>query len=199
MFYVYLTCFLVGGPLLVVQFLLSLLGFGHQHDAGGDHDVHGGDHDAHNSDHHDAHGTGHDGYVTWFVGLLTLRTIAAALTFFGLAGMKASTDFDWPLALAVALAGGGAAFAMAAWMMKMLNKLKADGTVRMERAVGKNGTVYLTVPANKAGAGKITLNLQNRTVEYQAITSAGELPTGAKIVVTAIVSPDTVEVVLATS
>ena len=41
MLYVYWTCFLVGAPLLVVQFLLSLLGFGHHHhDAGGDHDVH---------------------------------------------------------------------------------------------------------------------------------------------------------------
>jgi hypothetical protein len=198
MFYVYLTCFLVGAPLLVVQFLLGLLGFGHFHDTAGDHDVHGGDHDAHASDHHDAHGSGEDSYVTWFVGLLTLRTIAAALTFFGLAGMKASLDLDWLLALAVAVAGGAAAFALVAWMMNLLNKLKADGTVRMERAVGKNGTVYLTVPAAKAGAGKVTLNLQNRTVEYQAITPAGELPTGAKVVVTAIVSADTVEVVPAT-
>jgi hypothetical protein len=199
MLYVYWTCFLVGGPLLVVQFLLSLLGFGHQHDAGGDHDVHGGDQDGHASDHHDAHGTGHDGYVTWFVGLLTLRTIAAALTFFGLAGLSASTNLDESMALAVAVAGGAAAFVIVAWLMKTMNKLKADGTIHIERAVGKNGTVYLTVPANKAGAGKITLNLQNRTVEYQAITSAGELPTGAKVVVTAIVNPDTVEVVLATS
>jgi hypothetical protein len=198
MLYVYWTCFLVGSPLLVVQFLLSLLGFGHHHDAGGDHDVHGGDHDTHASDHHDAHGAGHDSYVTWFVGLLTLRTIAAALTFFGLAGMRASLSLEAPVAFAVAVAGGAAAFAIVAWMMKMLNKLKADGTVRIERAVGKNGTVYLTVPAAKAGAGKVTLNLQNRTVEYQAITPAGELPTGAKVVVTAIVSPDTVEVVPAT-
>jgi hypothetical protein len=198
MFYVYLTSFLVGAPLLVVQFLLGLLGFGHHDDGGGDHDVHGGDHDAHVSGHHDAHGTGHDGYVTWFVGLLTLRTIAAALTFFGLAGMKASADLDAPLALAVAVAGGAAAFMIVAWLMKTMNKLKADGTVHIERAVGKNGTVYLTVPARKAGAGKVTLNLQNRTVEYQAITPEGELPTGAKVVVTAIVSADTIEVVPAT-
>jgi hypothetical protein len=198
MLYVYWTCFLVGSPLLVVQFLLSLLGFGHHPDAGGDHDVQGGDHDQHTGGHHDAHGTGHDNYVTWFVGLLTLRTIAAALTFFGLAGMRASQSLEAPVALAVAVAGGAAAFAIVAWMMKMLNQLKADGTVRIERAVGKNGTVYLTVPAAKAGAGKVTLNLQNRTVEYQAITPAGELPTGAKVVVTAIVSPDTVEVVPAT-
>jgi hypothetical protein len=194
MTYVYLICFLVGSPLLVVQFLLSLLGFGHQDAPGGDHDFHSGDHDAHASGHQDVHDSGHDSYVTWFVGLLSLRTLAAALTFFGLAGLSASMNLQEPMVLAVAVAGGAAAFVIVAWLMKTMNKLKADGTVRMERAVGKNGTVYLTVPANKAGAGKVTLNLQNRTVEYQAITPAGELPTGAKVVVTAIVSADTVEV-----
>ena len=63
--------------------------------------------------------------------------------------------------------------------------------------MGKTGTVYLTIPGNRAGAGKVQLNLQNRTVEYQAVTSQEALPNGAKIVVTSVVSRDTVEVALA--
>ena len=45
--------------------------------------------------------------------------------------------------------------------------------------------------------GKVTLRLQNRTVEYQALTPHGALPTGSPVVVTAVLGPDTVEVAAA--
>jgi hypothetical protein len=41
----------------------------------------------------------------------------------------------------------------------------------------------------------VTLRLQNRTVEYQALTPHDALPTGSKVVVTGVLGPDTVEVV----
>jgi len=78
--------------------------------------------------------------------------------------------------------------------MRTLSRLRSDGTVRIERAVGKSGTVYLTVPAQRAGVGKVTLNLQNRTLECQAVTARSELATGAKVVVVSVIGPDTVEV-----
>ena len=49
--------------------------------------------------------------------------------------------------------------------------------------MGTRGTVYLPVPASKSGVGKVHVSLQNRTMEYKAITSQQQLPTGAKIVV----------------
>ena len=64
-------------------------------------------------------------------------------------------------------------------------------------AVGKIGTVYLRVPGRRGGAGKVHLNVQNRTVEYLAMTDADELPTGSRVSVVAVVSPDTVEVIAA--
>jgi hypothetical protein len=83
--------------------------------------------------------------------------------------------------------------------MKALYRLRADGTVRIERAVGRTGTVYLSVPGNKAGLGKVLLNVQNRTVEYQALTPHQTLPAGSPVVVLAVVNADTVEVALATT
>ena len=83
---------------------------------------------------------------------------------------------------------------LVAELMRALRGLRSDGTVRVERSVGQRGTVYLTIPGGKAGAGKVTLTLQNRTMEYQAITADQELPTGAKIVVVSVVGPNTVEV-----
>jgi membrane protein implicated in regulation of membrane protease activity len=195
---VYLVCFLVGGTVMVCQFLLSLFGLGGHHDVGDGHDV---GHDFHAGDHdtaHDAHGHDqlHDAAQNWFVGVLTFRTITAALTFFGLGGLATVKSemlgAGWSAAVAAA-AGLGALF-LVAWIMRSLSRLQSEGTARIERAVGQSGTVYLTVPGNKTGLGKVQLNLQNRTVEYQAVTPQQTLPTGTKIVVTAVVGKDTVEV-----
>ena len=118
------------------------------------------------------------------------------MAFFGLAGLTAGPRLaDEALTLGVALGAGAAALLAVAWMMKALYRLRADGTVRMDRAVGRTGTVYLTIPPGKAGVGKVTLTLQNRTVECQAVTQREQtLPTGAKVVVVAVLGPDTVEV-----
>jgi hypothetical protein len=194
---IYLVCAIVGGTLLVLQLLMGLLGLGHHDDVGGDHDLHdaSGDHDAHGTDHDHTHEQ-HGGAGSWFLSVLTFRSIVAALTFFGLVGLTASRNLkhEAPISLALAVAAGLAALFLVAYLMRMLHRLKSDGTVHIERAVGRSGTVYLTIPGQKAGMGKVTLSLQNRLVEYQAVTPHPQLPTGAKIVVTAILGPDTVEV-----
>jgi hypothetical protein len=195
---VYLICFLAGGTLMVCQFLLSLVGIGGHHDVGDSHDLggheaaHGGPGDDAHDGHHDSH---HEAVSSWFVSLLTFRTLVAALTFFGLAGLAGTQQWgDGPTTRLIAMAAGAGAMVLVAALMRSLSRLRAEGTVRMERAVGKAGTVYLPIPGRKAGTGKIMLNLQNRTVECQAITAENELPTGAPVVVVAVISPDTVEV-----
>jgi hypothetical protein len=211
--YFYLVCALFGGVLMLCQFLLGLLGIGGDHgtDAGhdfhdaGDHDFHDtGGHDGHDAGGHDGHGeqghghdTHHPGQSSWFVGVLSFRSIVAALTLFGLAGLSATENFNLgPLqSLSLAVAGGAAALFLVAYLMRSLYKLRAEGTVRMQRAVGQTGTVYVTIPGQKAGMGKVMLTLQNRTVECQAVTPDKQLPTGAKIVVTSVLSSDTVEVI----
>jgi serine/threonine protein kinase len=191
---VYTICAALGGTLLALQFLMSLFGLGH-HDVGG-HDFHDfAGHDGANGGDHDV---SHDSQMSWFVGVLTFRTLVAALTFFGLAGRAAAAAEASPAdSFALALAAGAAALFGVAFLMRSLSRLKAEGTVHMQRAVGQTGTVYLSVPGHKAGAGKVHLNLQNRTVECQAVTPQELLPTGAKVVVVGLVSPGTVEVVLA--
>ena len=96
--------------------------------------------------------------------------------------------------LLVAVAAGAAAMSAVYWMMQACTELQADGTVRIQRAVGQHGNVYLRIPANRSGSGKIQFNLQNRTMEYLAVTSGPELPTGTKVVVVGVVNPTTLEV-----
>jgi hypothetical protein len=197
---VFLLCAIVGGTLLICQFALGLLGFGH-HDVGGhDVDVHAEvPHDAgHDGAHDHEHDADHDHGHSWFVGVLTFRAVVAALTFFGLAGMAATSRGLEPLpSLGVALAAGAGALALVALLMRSMARLRAEGNVRIDRAVGQTGTVYLSIPGYKTGAGKVHLKLQNRIVEYQAITALDELPTGALVVVVSVAGPGTVEVAAA--
>jgi hypothetical protein len=195
----YLVCAVLGVTVLAFQFLMGILGLGHHHDLGDGHDFHDGgghDHDGHDHDGHAAH----EHATSRFARVLTLRTLVAGLAFFGLAGLAASAGQLPPAAaFAIALGAGAGALYGVAWLMGTLQRLRAEGTARIEGAVGQTGTVYLTIPAARAGAGKVLLNLQNRTVEYQAVTAAASLPTGTPVTVVAVVSPGTVEVIEAHS
>jgi hypothetical protein len=164
---------------------------------GDSHDIAG--HEAHAGAEHEAQdghqGGHHETISSWFMRLLTIRTLMAALIFFGLAGLYGNSRWpEGPVTPLFALAAGAGAMVLVGSIMRALSRLRAEGTVRMDRAVGRGGTVYLPIPAQKAGAGRVLLNLQNRTVECQAITADKELPTGAPVVVVAVISPDTVEV-----
>jgi len=217
----FVVCAAVGATVLVLQFLLALVGLGGDalgvelpHDFG--HDLGGVDHDF---DASVVHGDiGHDGPAaaehveahvplqhsatghmprgsTWLFRVLSLRTIVAALAFFGLAGRAAEAADCTPFtAFLIAVAAGlGAMYAVYA-MLRGIRSLRAEGTARIHRAVGQQAKVYLRIPAQQKGAGKIQINLQNRTMEYLAMTPGEAIPSGATVVVTKIVGSDTVEV-----
>ncbi len=195
---VFLICAAVGGTILACQLLMTLLGFagdmadidvpddfddGGDLDLGGDADVDG---DAGDAAHHD---------TTWMAGVLSFRTLVAAATFFGLAGMAArGAGFSQPGQVGIALAAGVGAMYGVYYLMRSIYRLKADGTVRVGHTVGRQGTVYLRIPGQKAGSGKVQLSVQKRTMEYLAMTSGEALPTGTKVTVVDVITSDTVEV-----
>lgn len=202
---VFIFCAAAGGTVLVAQFLLSLIGIGGHafgvdvphdmgHGFGGDfHGDTGGGFHGDAAGHHDTSADHSD--TMWIFKVLSFRAIVAALAFFGLAGLAADAA-DAPVSTTwlVALGSGAAAIAAVYWMMRGLQELRADGTVRVQRAPGHHGVVYLPVPGENAGSGKIQINLQNRTAEYSAVTAGPELATGTKIVVVRVLDPMTVEV-----
>src|SRR4051794_39501567 len=73
---VFQICAGLGATLLICEIVAGMLGFGHDHDTdiGGDTDT---DHD-----HADGHGNS-------LLGMLTVRTVTAAVLFFGLGGLSA--------------------------------------------------------------------------------------------------------------
>jgi membrane protein implicated in regulation of membrane protease activity len=186
----FLVCAGVGATILLLQVLAGALGIGGDHADPGHHEFGTG--------HGDADHDGGDG--NWFLGLLTFRAVCAAVAFFGLAGLSARYyALPETAQLATAALGGFAALYLVATLMKLLYRMKADGGVRINHAVGKTGTVYLRVPGHNAGPGKVTVSVQNRTVELEAFTAATELPTGTPVRVVAVRGPSSVEVTHATS
>jgi hypothetical protein len=187
---VYLTCAVLGGTIFVCQFIMTLLGMGGGHELGADHDATADD----GADGHDDAG-GHEAATQWLVGVLSFRTVTAAVTFFGLGGMAATQSHAGPgIAVAAASLSGFAALYLVAWTMRLLGRLRADGTAHIERALGQPALVYLTIPGRKQGTGKVTVTVQNRTMEYLALTGHDDLPTGTPVTVVAVVGQDTVEV-----
>ncbi|MDY3554343.1 hypothetical protein R5W24_003463 [Gemmata sp. JC717] len=176
---VFLVCAITGGTLVVCLLVAGLFGFGSEHDI---------DHDADT----DADDAGHGNAL---FGMLSVRALTSSLLFFGLGGMTARYyGADELAAFGAALGSGAGVLYLVAAALRAMKRLRSDGTVRVERAVGTTGTVYLRVPGERTGCGKVHLALQNRTVEYQAVTAGGELPTGRPVKVVAVVSADTVEV-----
>lgn len=211
--YVFIVCAAIGGTILIIQFLMTLIGLGGHafdvdmpadigHGFGGFGDVHiGAGHDAigdvhvdHPGDIDDSSAAIHHG-STWLFSVLSFRTVVAALAFFGLAGLAAqSANASTPNVILISVGAGAAAMFAVYWMMRGIQSLQAEGTVRLSRAVGQHGNVYLRIPATRSGSGKVQFSLQNRTMEYLAITSGPEIPTGAKVVVVGVINPTTLEV-----
>jgi hypothetical protein len=210
---------IIGGAVLLFQFVMMLLGLGHHgHDLAGVHhaDVSGGTfHDGDFSGGGDAgHATGHDSgwhhdgttdathtSSSWFYEIISIRTLAAAATFFGLAGKTAQAYGYSPIGSFVfAAAAGAGAMYIVYWLFKQVYRLQHTGTENIRNAIGAPAVVYVPIPGKRAGAGKVTFKLQNRSVEYLAVTEdENRLSTGEKVIIDAIVSPDTVRVIRATS
>lgn len=114
--------------------------------------------------------------------LLSLRSIIAFAAIGAWVCYTLCYMLDWYYALIIAIACGfGAACAMAAAIMGM-EKLQGNGNLDPNNAIGKVGTVYLTVPPSRNGKGKVNVLIQERYAEYEAITNDDEaLKTASQI------------------
>lgn len=200
---IFLVAAVAGGTVLVCQFLLTLLGMGHDgggigHHMGGD--FHG---DAHlGGDFHAGHsGAGHTDAnqhtsASRVFSVISFRTIVAATAFFGVSGEAAlSAGYEASTAFVLAVIVGAFAMYGMYWLMRLIASLDSSGNERIGNAIGRRATVYLRIPATRSGAGKVQLSMQNRIVEYQAFTDDTEtLQAGESVEVVDVASGDTVYV-----
>ena len=107
------------------------------------------------------------------LGGLKILTLRGVLAFFSIGGW---TTFlfaeEVPNWLAVLFGGlaGTAAMVLLAYVFKQIYRLESSGNLDYKSTVGKSAVVYLRIPKNKSGTGKIMMNHQERMVEIDAIT-----------------------------
>ena len=206
---IFIITAVVGGTVMVCQFVLILMGMSDHGDIGGSGldvdasgDFHaGGGHDGGLAgDHHTSVATAADAQLhpdsSWLFGVLSFRTLVTAAAFFGLAGMAGLRSGLTPTAsLVVAMVAGLAAMYGMYWLMRSISGLASSGNQRIGNALGRRATVYIPIPAEQKGAGKVQLSMQNRIVEFQAVTDEPErLKTGETVEVVAVAGSDTLHV-----
>ena len=125
-------------------------------------------------------------------GSLRLLTMQTVITFL--------TVFSWVTIICVSaglpgVAGGliGAVcgivmMLVVARMVQMSRKLVENGAIVLRNAIGETASVYVPVPGRNDGTGKITMQLQGRFCEFDAVNSGdAPLPTGAQVLVVDVV------------
>jgi membrane protein implicated in regulation of membrane protease activity len=127
--------------------------------------------------------------------VLSIKALVAFAGFFGLTGLALwGPDMSPTLRLAIASLAGIGGMLLVAFLMRSLRRLGSSGTVDPQNAVGSVGAVYLRIPAYGKGAGKVTVDVQGRSLELEAVTDGEEIPTGARVKVIGLVGSDTLKV-----
>ena len=82
--------------------------------------------------------------------------------------------------------------ALVMYMFKWLYGMQQSGNIDVYKsAVGCHGTVYLTIPGERKGEGKVQITINNSVREYNAQTDSGTLATGTPIKVIEVINQST--------
>ncbi len=151
----------IGTVALLIQIVMMLIGAGGEADADFDTDTDGdGSLDTHTD-------TG--------VSLFTVKGLTAFFAIGGWTGMlMLSYNVGVAVTVPVSVVAGLAAYFIVWALIRLVLKLQEDGTLNYASAIGQTATVYVSIPASRTGRGKITLVLQGRYTELDAVTDETE-------------------------
>ena len=76
-------------------------------------------------------------------------------------------------------------------IFRFMSRMEQSGTIRVANAVGCKGNVYLKIPGEKRGEGKVQISIQGAIRDFDALTAGEELETGAPIKVVEVVNDST--------
>ena len=153
--------------IMLLQLILALFGIGHGADAdfdlGGGADA-GGDFD------------GGGGDIGAGIRIFTVQGIVSFFVMYSWSaiGMLSSGMPAW-LASIIGVILGAVMMLVMAKMMQLMMKLQSSGNIELEGAVGTLAQVYIPIPPDESGIGKVTMTYQSRFIECNAITRGAEL------------------------
>lgn len=95
----------------------------------------------------------------------------------------------------VAFLVGVALVAAVMYLFKLLSSMQQSGNINVYKsAVGCHGTVYLTIPGERKGDGKVQISINGSIREYNALTDDETIPTGTPVKVVEVLDESTLVV-----
>lgn len=115
--------------------------------------------------------------------LFSLRNLINFLLGFSWTGISFySTIGDQPILLIVASFIVGVLFVVLFFLViKQVQKLAEDNSFKITNTLNKTAEVYLTIPENKKGKGKIMISVNGAFHELEAMTENEKIPSGAVV------------------
>lgn len=158
--------------IFVIQTVMTFLGLG-DHDADFDLDNSDGSFDADPS-----------------MNLLTFRNLVNFCLGFGWTAVLMHEKIQSnALLIIVSVIVGILLVTVVMWIFKWLSGMQQTGNIDVHRsAVGCEGKVYLTIPGERKGEGKVQITINNAVREYDAVTDGETIPTGKAIKVTEVIN-----------
>ncbi len=122
---------------------------------------------------------------------LTLKNLIAFFTIFGWAGI-ASLDAGLSafVTVIVSTMAGLIMMTIMASIAYFMGKLTDDGTLKLQNAIGKTASVYLTIPAKRGGLGKVQIKVQGMRTLDALTDEDNALPTGGIVDVVDIINDE---------
>ncbi|WP_461207316.1 hypothetical protein [Clostridium sp. DL1XJH146] len=119
--------------------------------------------------------------------LITFRNVVIFSTIFSWTGITALDSGIRALqAILIAIVVALTVVAILTGVLRALLKLQESGNISLRNAMGKSGSVYLTIPEREKGTGKIEITFQGKYQIVEAITKEESIKTGESIIVTGI-------------
>ena len=137
----------------------------------------------------------HDASYSGKAGILKIFTVRGIVAFFALggwAGLAALSAGIHPLwAIQISLFVGVCALLLAAIVIRLALRMQTSGNLDINNAISQTAEVYIRIPSSRSEKGKVTMLLQERFVELDAVTDYDvELMPGTKVNVVDLVDGD---------
>lgn len=106
------------------------------------------------------------------LALFSIRSVMAFLCVGSWSGiLLCQTSLPTAAAVVLSIVIGAAALLLMALLIKLILSLQSTGNIQLSNAVGKVGQVYIPIPPNSNGSGKINITIQDKYEEVSAVTT----------------------------
>lgn len=130
-----------------------------------------------------------------YMSLFSIRSLVNFFMGFGWAGISFYNVIPFKILLYIVAIAVGIAFGyMYILLRKKMMKLESNGAVNILDAINKECDVYLRIPGNNKGSGKVQISIGGSIHEIPAITDDEDIPSGTRVKVTEVIDKKTLKV-----